>query len=890
MKILEALYAYKGQDEIVATTKNIDYDQESIIRSTTLDYCQLRRIDRNKGYCYNGEVNVDLSLMGLCYIPKGKYPNMVVSSFQLYQPSEETRGNPELVHFLTIDGDIDFHSPDLFNLSPIKRNARYLLGIMNSDHPGFDPVNENELTRLASSFSPSEVMSNKKDLLPLLEYIVYAFNNRRTLYIYYEPREYQSFQRTLFLALKLLPKELANQISFVTAYGGQTQAFDIVGIPFSSLENAGVYEGSDDLMFIYPSEQSINKNVANQVIEHLFETFDSQPAINTFYRYIADLKKEYTSFDEYLNDVNMYLLLFGRNVEFTGDEVSYFHSLIQYLKCVDDNFDFIFKQLPPRSKDIVKNYLALTFKDNINKATNDPSRRDTYYEVIDLLINFINKADDEVVKVGFENCLINYLFNFNFDSENSLTAHIDLINYVFENRHVNFANEEFIGFIYHSENKNMILDNLKRFSKDESSNHASSLFYKAFLNYVLNHYTELDSPKTTVTKFISLIKSTATSSIDDLLRMVFDSNGLSGDDKYTILHALLSESRDDKLSESAIKYFSENELFVEAISHLIKFPNPNVNFNNLVIDNYLDIDKVSDYTELKQALNKLYAFEKGSKEFIAVKERLINHHLDYDAFDITSITSISIYDAAHNEKPHLDKIVELFAKESRSLGKKIVGAIEEKRLEIENFGEAKELEDELSDFRIQFVLRILGALPEKVSKNLIKKNLRVKKFIDDHKYSDIFSLKGENYAVRLNEMALDFFHYESNNPNANTVSHKRDFAQQIVNAQNTNRFNIRNITSFASAFIVALIFGAVFLAGAGVLGGLAFTLLTHNSYLTTYIAIAILNGVASFAMTFVNMQNRGRKPVYLISIVECLAILILSLGLFVLFVIILGGM
>ena len=889
MKILEGLFAYKNFDDVVATTKDIEYEQESIVRNAAPRYSQLRTIDRIKGYRQSGEVIPDYNLVGYSYLPSGRNDETVIASYHLYQPTEETRGNNELIHYVILDGELNLYSPNLFNLSSLGKGTRDLLEIVHAEKGSFDPINESELARLAVPFSPALACDNSEELIKLISYILYAKENRETLFIYYEPRDYEKFKKALFSALKFLPRSIANEISFITAHGGQTREFDIVGIPSTDPESSGAT--SSDLYCFYPlGEDSVPERVLNKTIERLFKSFDNPISVKDFLKHIEDLYKNYRDFDEYYNDINMFLLLFnGSNIASTADEEKFFDTLIEYLECIESNYDSIFYKLPQNTRDNLLERLFTIFDVDIINAVHGTIKSDRHFRVVDLLMEFIDRTDDNTLKNRFIEYLYLFLFKFYVNKEDALPAHLLLIEYVFENRYADFAKDELCAFIYKRDRGNSIISTLRALKeKDSKSNMVSAMVIRIFLEYILAHYQELHSPKRDVLTLLNVLRESI--SLEEIVKIVLDNPHIGFDDKMILLQEMVFDFKKEELVTASIEYFKANNMFVEVITNLLNDPRPNVDFNQKVIDGYIGVNEISNYATLSLVLAKLYSFRPGSKEFNTIKDRIINHRMDRGGFDFSSIAKITIYDADHNEKQNLDRIIEVFGGAKGDLERKLVEAVNAKRQEVSEFGAAKELEDDLSSFRIDLLIRIVVALPEKTSRKLIKDNPRVRAFAHERGYDDVFSLRNQAYAERLEELVRDFFTYENNNPNGGIIEERRLFSQQITLAQKENRFNIRNITSFASALIVALVYGGIFLGLSFFLSTLSFTLLTHNSYLTTYLVLTGFNGVVSFIMTLVNMQNRGRKQVYLISAFECIAILLLSLGLFVLFALLLGGM
>ena len=888
MKILEGLFAWKQVDQVVATTTGIDHDSETIINKNKPVPCGLIRIDKKEGYRLSGEVEPDYNLISYSYQPNTEDNFATVSSYHLYKPDSYKRtDNPELIHFLVLDKPENCYSFDLINASTFTMGTEELLEMVDSDkESGFVPINESEITRLSSETDYEAIYREKEKYKRLLSYILYAKEHKETLFIYYEPKNYEVFKEDLFSALSFLPKDVANSISFITANAGKTRKFNIVGIPSIDPIDSGA--SSNDLYFVYPFEGSVPKEIMNDSLPmvRLFDSFKNVSLVRDFIRHMNKLNRHYNGLADYYNDVETSMILLDSPDFETTDEKLFFNNLIEYLKNINNNFDLVFNKMPQETVDDLLERITKVFKNYVTERMVNGLKPEVYFQVVDLLINLINGSDNNLLKKRFLECLYQYLFNFMPSVDFSLLSHLTIIKYVFENKHREFAEKDLCAYIYQRDKGNETIDRFDSVvTKGSTGLEIAKQFFRTYLKHILNGGYQLSTVKQII---ILLLDATRTKfDNDEKVGIIFDNENYSLREKLSLFRDLSDKS---SLTSDLIVYLREKNLLLDVIYELVDDSRPDEELIESLIDGYLEIGKAKNYSELSCLIIKLYNVKNDHLAFNIVKERIVGCHLeDSSGFDLDSITKISVFDASHGEKETLDRIYKLFSKKSDGFEKNIIDAIDAKRKQIEDLNDAKKHENELTEFRLKLVLRILCTLPEKTSRNLIRRNLQVRKHATDYGFDDVYSLHGEEYTNRLNALAYDFFTREFNNPQGGIVDKRREFSEQITRAQKDNRFNIRNITSVASALIISAIFGGAFFFISAALSSLSLTLLTHNSYFTTYLVLSVANGVASFLMTFANMYNRGRKPVYLFSILESVGFLLLSLGVFIFFAFLLGG-
>ena len=901
-KVLEGLFTYRGTDTLVATTNTTDSAELEAIRSAKALYAELRNIDRYDGLLIDQDVTPDYGLVSYYYLAHDN-GRATLATCHIYEPNVDEgsyfRGNPEFVHYVTIEKNLDFRSVDLFNLSTLSLESRELEKIVVNNE-SFHEINESELRRLKVECDKIEILANKTQIVTMVDYILYAKKMRKTLYVCYEIDKYKEFKDALFLALRFLPKEITNDISFITLFGGGiTTNFDIVGVP---TDNEDILHQSGYLMngviAFYPFEDTPKEEIIDNEFHRLMDKITSQNELQRLDRFIYQGGKSYSSFDGYLLAFELYAPLFDKINRFEGNENEFITHLNRNLDYLKNHLRFIEEELSDSDRQQIIDNLVRAFNDIPNISNFGESEIELYRQIISSLIYITQNSKDKMIVEFAYNSLLMFIFNFRVDhnNESMVSFHNTLIDMLFNDpEYARFTKFELIRYIYPRREKEVTALLSENALMSSHFNRVSSLYFETLLRYLLDNYSDLNYPKTKVVELLLLVRSSL--SQKERITLLFEVKGLSMEDKIDILIDIILKNSDeegDAFIATAIEYFKENDLLIEVIPlvkatyYQSKSRDDLVgNFKKELIDSYIDEEIIDNYEKLKLVIDKLYQFPEGSDEFNATARRIIDYHLI--RFDIESISKITIRSFESEEKEHFELIKKLLKRENSEVAKSILKAIEEKNAEKDTSDKAKRLEEDLILFRVEFLSRIMTTLPIRVSRRLIKKNSHVSDYAERNAMGDYLTLKGEAYSQKVAQIVEGFFTFDNNNPNQEAILEtRRKFASDIVNAQNEKKFNIRNVTSAIYNLMVSIIIGAALFALTALGSYFSRAYITKDSYTLAYIGLSLLVGVISFFITMINAKNKGRKPFILISVLEGLAIAILGLGAFVL-IFLLGG-
>ena len=897
-KILEGLYAYNGNDTIVNKTKDISFEEGSFLDSNKIMYSLLRGIDAEKGLNIRGEKNErNYNLFSYYYLP-GNNGYSLFSKCQLYPVEEDFRGNPEYVHFLLVDNSLEHRNVDIFKLPTFSRPTESLNRLARNEESFMD-IREDEVSRLLTPYSQGEFIANKGQVNLLISMVLTAQKMGKTLYVCYELRNYRRFVDTFFLAMRYLPKDIANSLSFITAFGGGlTSKFNVVGVPVNyeeEIERVGFKQ--DGVVYHFPNEETPNKefidNILYQIINDAQDTVDLMKVDNFLYR----RNQRYYQVDDYFRALNFYANL-TKNIKYVvGEEDAFVSDLLNQLKVLKDNLYQIENELDKEDANLLLEKISsafLSFESMANFISNDSSRYNQYLEMIRLLIDIHNSSSQSFVKKGMLDNLYNLAFSFKIDYQNELmvNGHNELINYLFMDQR-DFIGRIFLPYIY--ENKE---DKTNRLMQENSlrsglSSENSKNYFSLILNYLFTHYAELHNPASKVINTLSQLVDKYT--ILELVELIYNSPLSFADQTNLLCRYIITYNGEPRtqLINVSIEFFKQKGLLKEALENIrsVNFQSYEMKIleplRNGIIEALIGIKEIKTYQELKTVINNLYVLE-GSNDFNEVRDVIFDKHMS--SFDVKTINVLTIQEIEENEKETIDRLLVLLERDNSSLAKAIKGAIEERREERNRQVQAKELERILIDLRVDFVTRTLCTLPEKQSKKVIKNNVFAMDFIERHNYKDLLSLKKGAYLERLEEFSRDIFTNEENVRDMDgLIKKRRTLAYEISQAKNKKVFNVKTVTSFAENVLAALLFAGLTILLAGIVSYISYQSLTKQSYAFIYFILSLAAGACSFIMTLINMKNKGRNSARLISIAESFAFVILFVGAFIVVSLIMGG-
>ena len=261
-KFYECIYGYicktdyngscSPADRIYTLTDGMTQTETDIVAGVlqNVGRCELAKIDRLNGVTYSKkEIEPDFDAMSFSYLPpkKGNYGVFSCASLRKSLISKSIRGSKELTHAFVFDSvPSDFYVIDLMK----SRRFNQYADIPLDEAASIEYANEDLVCEVrpkpldktdwedfnSRMLSLNDVTSLGKKSLAVLSELVHAFvssqNERRTLFVVYNPEEKEDFISYLTALIKLFPPKVANSLSFITCLGKKSRvSVDICGVP-----------------------------------------------------------------------------------------------------------------------------------------------------------------------------------------------------------------------------------------------------------------------------------------------------------------------------------------------------------------------------------------------------------------------------------------------------------------------------------------------------------------------------------------------------------------------------------------------------------------------------------------------------------------------------------
>ncbi|MBQ8352306.1 MAG: hypothetical protein IJY34_00780 [Clostridia bacterium] len=266
-KMLECIFAYicknhyagecSPADQFYTVTEGSSEEELSILSQAvqSVGRAELAKIDAEKGVSLQprkAEPSFDLS--SYTYLParSGSYGVFSCASLRKSLRSKNIRGSKELTHALAFDKvEEDFYAVDLCGGSRFSRYRDIRLdedgGVALENEDLVCEVQPDELSPIGwEDFSSTPLTGGdierlgRKGTATLAEFahaLICSVKDNRTLYVIYDPEEYDTVLAYFKAVLKLFPAAVANRISFITALGKTSRVnVQLCGVPTSDEE------------------------------------------------------------------------------------------------------------------------------------------------------------------------------------------------------------------------------------------------------------------------------------------------------------------------------------------------------------------------------------------------------------------------------------------------------------------------------------------------------------------------------------------------------------------------------------------------------------------------------------------------------------------------------
>lgn len=887
-KIIEGIFGFKGSgDFLFAETKDLTSEEKNLLSANDLNFANLAKVDKQSGLVDTvssiNEVTISYSFKKIkddSRLLFCKHKNIIHNNAD--------RGRVEVIHFLNVDSSLGVKSADLFDSVPIKKDINsYVLSESNSLLEPIIDLEKNE------ELCFEDFIRSKDQIIDILNHIIFAKKSSKTLYICYKISEIDQFHDAFFKALKLLPKEVCNSISYITCYGGSSSdLYDVVGVAIEPSKIKEMDFESEGVLLRFPYSEYVSSKeeiVSNSLYEAL-NPISQKLEYVSFQNFIKNNFVE-TTLEAYLNFVSFYLIISNKNYFIENKEYQFVISFKQVLSFYKDNLEVIehfdkntFGRLLQNIELQVIEFskvLELTAIDNeVNNC-------------IQLLFDIYQLTNNSDTKDNCVSWIYSILFDFDYSFSDTkyLSIRSDWIDKTLDNPHL--ADLLFAHIL----SNDQLYNNLESMSVSLSSNESgvntlrslyTKLFTYLFEKYELDTLNRIRIVDVASKHLISLIN------VADVIELIF----LNKDDIkkcFNILASIVVELDEETLDSfllSLNSYVTTNNLITSALLEirLGNFSGTNrekiFKLKSYIIDSFINKDEVTNYSDLLEYVLKVNQFKDNKIVFDEINNRFISNH--FSSLAVDDFESLTLSKIRKEDPQNLEILYETFKNRHEPLPKRLIACIEDKKAAINEYERIQGRENELIDFRISFIVRAISLLPEKESREICYKYIN--KELADKYIALNLNLSKEKYSENVSTLADIFLHEvdEGDTVNGKSMEHLL-FTKEVIEAQNKKRFNIHTVATLAESFANLIFFGGISLLISFGLGLLFYNFVTNKTYLTTYIVISIIVGALSGIVALINVKNKGRYNIYLISTIECLLMILIGVGLFGLLAFIFGG-
>lgn len=870
--IIEGIYGFKnGADRIISQTKGLSIEENFLVPGSHIGYANLAKFSKPL-YAYSSSVITSNDNPNIKRVIIAKHVNNI-------EHDVAGRGKMEVVHYIHVPLDYSCRNVTLINSVIFNEDiSNYVLSSQDLDIDERNiSLNEND----------TSIIENKEEVLNLLDHIIYAKKNNKTLYIVYDSDSIDEFHNDFFKALSLLPVAICNSLSFITCFGGGLSTrYDIVGVP-SEQSDALRSAYNDVVICRYPyNEMNVNEEIFDNPLHHLLENENELDSFNNFVKNIYVPNHDAGgALLEYLDFVNLYEKLNYSNKLISDEEYPFIVDLNNHLSFLLEHLSFIDKLIPAY---ITRLVVSLQ---NLFAQVNQISLSKTLVKPVNETFDLINKLYLSTQNKGLKEEILEIIYSFLFDyadkEEIYIAARAELVKRAMQE--VSIA-DSLIAFIISKDE--CYLNTLNKVDTWSNANECQKAYLCKIYNYLFDHYRFKQSYEERVTQILKILINIIT--IEEIGSLIFKNNDdldLSFMIACNLLMHLDNEDKEKELNDYIVSYLAKNNLLVASLDivnpvtygehRLIK------GLRDAIINAFIGGSEITSFDGLCRFIDRLVDIDPKSPLYGLIKDNLISHHLSEKIVD--SIKNMTIRQVTPQINAYFDQIINYFKDSNHEVPKNIISAILSLKGQVNEYSESFSKEESLIDFRIDFILRAVALLPEKDSRAIVYEYIGKDKA--EPRIGKSLKLSKEDYANEVSKVAEEFLKDKGQEGIRNNEIYKKhaDFVKAIFNAQNKKRFNVHVVITIAESIANLIIYGALGLALSVTGSLLIYNNVTNQTYLTSLMILSVVIAGLSAIIGLVNVHNKGRQKIYLISALECLALVIVGLGLFTLFALLFGG-
>lgn len=919
-KMLECIFAYicknnySGecipQDQMYTITKGMNESEIKIVSDMiqNIGRIELAKIDIHNGVsleCERIEPNFDLS--SYTYLPaiNGGYSAFSCASLRKSLRNKSIRGSKELSHVIVFNEvKEDFYVVDMLKskhfepFKDIQLDDSALIASANEDL--VCEIRPAELEKISwdnfysKKLSYSDIPRLGKDALKTVSELVHAIltsvKEQKTLYIIYNPEEYDDVLEYLKITLKLFPSNVANKISFITALGKTNRVnVNICGVPtcdekyIDSLKHEGnvIKITGWDVDYLDGDKGS-------------FASFLERASDTNFEDWIGSFDR-YKDFIHSITDIDNVAALYTNIIDKEFDADNPRQSLIDISSCikvVTGKFDIISRI--DNELECQIDGIGAQIKHSCGAFTECPT-----YEIEEFLIEPIIALYDKcAIKAEKESqnvLLWLKLVLFGIPGQTELEEkHFEILS-VCNQKLKQLLGNNYVRFIMLIENEWSTLKSFfDKYLNEPNYAETSAEITISYLEYFLKDFSNIKHSRLEIRDyFVAQFLQKNPERFEDIVRIIFATidDRLQEKILYIFDNVIKVDLPEQGLLDSRINFFCEyikdSNLLYKALEYVRN--RYTKQFSEDVVLTEIFKGLLSYYLQVPQnpRLADLYNAYLNTQKLIGENSGISLKRFVYESY-INSIL-VPNYEVALSEvrfedmNDSLEQKYRNFAVQLKSnsikdlIPSEVISAIEDVLDRYKVYDNQIRRENEVLKYRIDFVAREFLLLENKTIYKILSKYLGTDKLSSDLQVADI-----EESKVYKNPNFLKFAEKEVlNYLNDKDAKDKKAFCEEVRVERKRNYRDYRIGTiDVVGNLIGSVIFAALMGLLATLFGWVIYNYVAEKYFRSIYVIFTIIIHAFSMIIYWTNYRDRRLRNIVLMSTWQALLVIISTLGVF----------
>lgn len=928
-KVFECIYAYIYKNnyagscslgkQIYTITGGLPPREIDLVTSLmpSIDNSGLAKVDRRDGVKLDGtKAEPDYDLISYAYYPATRaagYKALCRFGMRKSLRDKSVRGTREIAHAVIFDDDVrDKYIIDYLDASLFKTYTDIQLddGQISVD----DSVCEVKPTTLEpvelADFMSYPLTSTDiynlgapatKSLSEIINAIFIAKKNRKTAYIVYDPEDWELAAEYIKVALKLLPAHIANELSFITCYGKtDSVSIDICGVPtrdddyISLLERKGclvrldltgaIGLGGEKVPFAAFINKATNRDLENWL--------DESP---NFYEHVKSL-------DDINDVIELYL-----NREDDGDDentIAVLKHTVNSVSLITRSLDLIIK-IPYECRSQIN-----SVKSRIERLCAEIQNVPTETVFNDLFVPLVRLYSEcESRRIEEKQMLVDMIYTviFGTQGQNATSAkkHFEFLSFYSANIMQALGNSHLDVISYMESRWGFLRDFFEEYFDDPEYVEYAAAFSLELLKMLLRDVErEGDIYSDIRDYFVSQYLSVRANQLVRILDIAFAGSAPNAVFKYA-LNNLLKLGSNYNLYQDRIQAFSNflidrHMLEVAILYFRDKFVVP-FGVDAEVVETILG-NLLEGYILLprQHTLDEIYNGFKIVQSLIGPHENVGLQKFLYDDYANRIINPIysealarvrfeDVSDADMNCYRELLQTYSI-ADFAQQVDKKFCPSLQDLLKKYDTYKLQSKREENLVEFRVDFVARELILLDAKTILALLNKHIGKEK-VDQRFYAEGIDgkpQKHERFLEVCESIARDFLLDKGKNLsdsdkellNRRKIAFAEEVRREKSERHRGSRF--RRLGDGVKGIIVSTIFSAVMAVLVAVAGYMLYNFYDNGYFKSIYFVFTVLAVLISEAMYWYNFRDRRMRSVVMTAAWQTIIILVAMVGLYVL--------